>query len=72
MDTILGCTLCSRPRTPADARGPDWSSHHGPAGVVYVCGPCTRTHLLDLECGLLDPARPAPRSRDARQVPRAA
>ncbi|ALE73206.1 hypothetical protein Ae168Ps1_0954 [Pseudonocardia sp. Ae168_Ps1] len=57
MDTIHGCPLCSRPRTTADARGLAWSSHHGPHGVVFVCGPCTRTHLFDLETGLLDPAR---------------
>ncbi|MEU6699361.1 hypothetical protein [Pseudonocardia sp. NPDC046786] len=63
MDTILGCPLCTRPRTAADIHGLEWSSHHGPGGVVFVCGPCTRARLVDLECGLLDPARasaPAP------------
>lgn len=57
MDTIHHCPLCSRPRTREDVAGLSWSSHHGPDGVVWVCGPCTRTHLVDLECGLLDPAR---------------
>ncbi|BBG01902.1 MULTISPECIES: hypothetical protein [Pseudonocardia] len=63
MDTILGCPLCTRPRTAADIHGLAWSSHHGPGGVVFVCGPCTRAHLVDLECGLIDPAdarTPAP------------
>ncbi|ANY09523.1 hypothetical protein [Pseudonocardia sp. HH130630-07] len=60
MDTLSGCPLCSRPRTPADARGLAWSSHHGPSGVGYVCGPCTRSGLADLECGLLDPVRTRP------------
>lgn len=57
MDTIRACPLCSRPRPAADAAALGWSSHHGLAGVVRVCGPCTRLHLVDLECGLLDPAR---------------
>ncbi|MEQ3549814.1 hypothetical protein WIS52_04980 [Pseudonocardia nematodicida] len=61
MDTIPACPLCSRPRTPAAVRGQEWSGHHGPDGTVWVCGPCTRTHLTDLECGLLDPVRPVPR-----------
>ncbi|OLM14791.1 hypothetical protein Ae505Ps2_4923 [Pseudonocardia sp. Ae505_Ps2] len=39
---------------------------------MYVCGPCTRLHLVDLECGLLDPARGAVTPGVAAPLPRAA
>lgn len=55
--TRTSCPLCGRPRTPADARGVEWSSSHTPAGARFTCGPCTRDRLTDIECGLpLDPA----------------
>ncbi|MFG1634665.1 hypothetical protein [Pseudonocardia alni] len=72
MDTIPSCPLCSRPRTPADVRGLAWSSHDGPTGTVYVCGPCTRVQLVDLECGLLDPARGGVAPDVAAPLPHAA
>lgn len=74
MDTILPCPLCSRPRTRADVIGLTWSGHRGPRGTVWVCGPCTRVHLTEIECGLLDPARSVspPPARDDRAAARAA
>ncbi|RZT86170.1 hypothetical protein EV383_3059 [Pseudonocardia sediminis] len=54
--TRSSCPLCGRPHTPADARGLGWSSEHTPTGVVWICGPCTRVHLVEIETGL--PVRP--------------
>jgi len=43
------CTLCSCPRTARDARGLAWSSHHRDGVVDWVCGPCTRASLFEIE-----------------------
>ncbi|MFP5021440.1 hypothetical protein [Pseudonocardia phyllosphaerae] len=69
MDTILRCPLCARLRSDADIRGLGWSSHHGPSGVVWVCGTCTRANLVDIELGLLDPARMPSQAPVPQEVP---
>ncbi|TCK22717.1 hypothetical protein [Pseudonocardia endophytica] len=52
--TRTSCPHCGRPRTADDARGLDWSSTHTPDGVGFLCGPCTRDRLTEIECGLVD------------------
>jgi hypothetical protein len=50
--TVSHCALCSAPRTARDVRGLEWSSHHANGVVSWVCGPCTREHLFEIETGL--------------------
>ncbi|MBW0105727.1 hypothetical protein [Pseudonocardia sp. KRD291] len=50
--TRTSCPLCARPHTPADARGLGWSSEHSATGTAWVCGSCTRAHLVEIETGL--------------------
>ncbi|MCW0212854.1 MAG: hypothetical protein OJJ54_05815 [Pseudonocardia sp.] len=46
------CPSCARIRTVADARGLEWSSHHSPGGTVsWLCGPCTRDSVFEIETG---------------------
>jgi hypothetical protein len=47
------CPLCDRRRSAADVAGLEWSSEHGPGGVVtWTCGPCTRSELWRIETNL--------------------
>ncbi|MCE0767943.1 hypothetical protein LWC35_34350 [Pseudonocardia kujensis] len=57
------CTLCAGPRTANDVRGLAWSSHHVDGVTSWVCGPCTRAHLFEIETG--QPVRPAALPRSA-------
>ncbi|WP_181780902.1 hypothetical protein [Pseudonocardia pini] len=45
------CTVCSGPRTKRDEQGLAWSSHHVGGSVSWVCGPCTRAHIFEIETG---------------------
>jgi hypothetical protein len=57
------CPSCARPRTAADARGLEWSTHHGPDGTVsWLCGPCTRNALFEIETGEVVTRSSYPRS----------
>ena len=51
------CALCSCRWTGGDARSLTWSSHHSDGVVRWVCGPCTRAQLFEIETGL--PLAPA-------------
>ncbi|MCF7549212.1 hypothetical protein [Pseudonocardia sp. WMMC193] len=57
------CAVCHGPRTARDVRGLAWSSHHTVAGISWVCGPCTRASLFEIETGL--PLAPAPLQKSA-------
>jgi Zn-finger protein len=60
---LHSCTLCACPRTPGDVRGLAWSSHHVDGVISWVCGPCTRAHLFEIETG--QAIRPASLARSA-------
>lgn len=52
-DAAHRCRVCGRPRTVLDIRGLDWTSEHAPDGTVsWVCAPCTRANLFEIETGL--------------------
>jgi hypothetical protein len=55
------CPGCGRVRAEVDARGVAWSSAHAADGsVTYVCPPCTRAEISQIEAGLPSlPRRPA-------------
>jgi hypothetical protein len=45
------CLLCCSPRTAGDVRGLAWSSHHENGVISWVCAPCTRLSLFEIETG---------------------
>jgi hypothetical protein len=51
MDEPTRCTVCHSPRTARDIRGLAWSSHHENGTVSWVCGPCTRANVFEIETG---------------------
>jgi hypothetical protein len=54
------CMICELGRTVADVRGVAWTSEHGPDGTVrWICPPCTRDQLFQIETGLPLERRPA-------------